>query len=183
MKLLSALVHDGTEYFSENEKKHAVNVDGITEIDELPEDFLIALYNELQQDVKAKKALDRRGVVELSKRIEQYFECNYSKFSGNADFKTCGGLGEREVVSCANRLNCLDQGHLCRLPNGLTKKEALVCIYIAMGMMDAEICYVLKITQSTLRNHKNNIEVKIGQTGKIAIGVWTYAIGLIYIKE
>jgi DNA-binding NarL/FixJ family response regulator len=183
MNLLSTLMVDGTEYFSVMERKHAVNVNGIVELDALPEDFAALLAKQLATDKKANKSLDRRRIKSTSARIDKYFECNYSRFGGNADVKTSGALGEREVINCPNRLTCPDQGKLCKIPCGLTKQEAIVSIHISLGKMDAEICHFLKISQNTLRSYKNNIEFKIKQPGKIAIGVWAYAVGLVHIKE
>jgi hypothetical protein len=183
MHLLSTLLTSGIEYFSINERKHAVSVNGIIELDHLPEEFAKLLADELSTDLKANKALDRRKITTQDKRVDAYFECNYSRFGSNADLKSCGALGEREVINCANRLTCPDFGSLCKIPSKLTKQEAIVSIYIALSLMDAEICHILNISQNTLRSHKNNIEVKINQTGKIAIGVWAYSVGLIHIKE
>ncbi|RYD77412.1 MAG: LuxR family transcriptional regulator, partial [Sphingobacteriales bacterium] len=122
---------------------------------------------------------DKLGIQEEKQRVEKFFDCNYSAFGGDADVTHCGKLGDREVVKCDQRDSCQFEGKLCKLPNRLTKREAQIARAIAKAMMDAEITADLFISQNTLRNHKNNIENKIGQTGKIAIAVWTEKVGLI----
>lgn len=179
MQLLSTLVNNGTEYFTAEHIRHSIHNGKITVIDHLPNDFYNLILSELKTDKSANKSLTKLGLTKEQDRVEKFFDCNYSAFGGDADVTTCGKLGDREVVKCDKRDICPHEGKLCRLPNQVTKREAQVARAITKALMDAEITSTLFISQNTLRNHKNNIEAKIGQTGKIAIAVWTKEVGLI----
>jgi len=179
MQLLSTLVSTGTEYFTADHVRHVIKAGQITPIACLPIDFYNLLLNELKSDKQANKSLDQLGIKNEKDRVEKFFDCNYSAFGGDADVTSCGKLGDREVVNCKQRDSCVFEGKLCQLPNGLTRREAQVARAITKAKMDAEITADLFISQNTLRNHKNNIETKIGKNGKIAIAVWTEKVGLI----
>lgn len=179
MQLLSTLVHNGTEYFTAGKVRHAINEGKIQVINHFPIEFYNLLLAELKADSNALRSLAKMGITNEREMVEHFFDCNYSAFGGDADVNHNGELGDREVVKCDIRDNCPYEGKLCQLPNNLTRREAQVTRSIAKAMMDAEITADLFISQNTLRNHKNNIENKIGKTGKIAIAVWAEKVGLI----
>jgi len=179
MQLLSTLVHNGTEYFTSNNIRHAITSGKIEVIDHFPVDFYNLLLDKLNEDANAIRSLKKMGITNEREMVEHFFDCNYSAFGGDADVTSCGKLGNREVVPCGKRDICPFEGKLCQLPNNITKREAQISRAIAKAKMDAEITKDLFISQNTLRNHKNNIEKKIGQTGKIAIAVWAEKVGLI----
>lgn len=164
---------DGSfEFFDAGSCTYELTNGSFTPIVQLPAKFYSLLQEQLHSDKTAQRGLDKLGITDPEERIVKFYKCNYSESDEHPDINEKGKLGPREFVKCFERTDCIAQNELCRFPAGLSKREMQVARRIALGQMDAQICYELEITQNTLRNHKNNIEQKIGATGKVAIGVW-----------
>lgn len=174
-----ALVDDSQEFFVVDGKKAMLTYGKVSYIDVLPDSFKSLLEERLNSDKIAQRGLDLMGITDYEDRIDTFFHCNFSAYNGSADITTCGQLGEYEFINCDEREFCKGEGKCCKFPSGLSPIQAKVAKLIGKGFMDAEICHELKITQNTLRNHKNAIELKIGMTGKVAIGVFALKSGLI----
>lgn len=170
--LPEALFSTSKEFFKNGESLYMLFNGSVTELKELPSDYYKLLKQKIDLDKNAQKGLDILRIFSENERVYQFFECNYASFDPACDVLRHGQLGATEFVDCSKRDVCKAQGFLCTIPAGLSRRELQVARRIALGEMDAQICAELEITQSTLRNHKNNIELKIGSTGKIAIGVW-----------
>lgn len=175
----TALYEQSFEFFEGGQHNYQLSSGDFTIIEVLPVEFTTLLTSELVGDKSAQKGLDKLGIHDQQKRVAKFYSCNYSASDEFPDIDLNGKLGPREFVRCLERENCPAEGNLCKFPAGLSKREMQIARRIALGQMDAQICYELEISQNTLRNHKNNIERKIGATGKIAIGVWAVRMNLI----
>jgi len=174
-----AFIDESQEYFT-YEGKINLLTNGISkQITSFPFAFENLLKTELSADKNATRSLNKLNILGESERITKFYDCNYSRYDGNADVTLSGTLGSREFVPCTYREICPYEGLLCKFPKGLTKREAQVARRVALSLSDEEMCSTLFISQHTLRNHKNKIEYKIGQKGKVAIGVWASKNGLI----
>jgi DNA-binding CsgD family transcriptional regulator len=160
------------EYFKKDDVRYVLTEGMATVLDEFPADYYLLLKEALTTDKNVEKGLSKLGITVESEQVYKFWDCNYSSFDHTCDVMRCGNLGNREFVECDKRESCSAEGLLCTIPNGLSIRQAQVAKRIALGQMDAQICAELGIKQPTLTNHKNNIETKIGSTGKIAIGVW-----------
>jgi DNA-binding CsgD family transcriptional regulator len=161
------------EYFVIEESINRMTNGHIEQVTSLPIEFYELLLKELSNDKEAQEGLNKMGVTNEKDRIYQYFKCNYSAYDSIPDIDATGQLGAKEYVSCSRRENCPGEGLACKAPSALSRRQIQIVKRIGAGQMDAEICSDLKISIHTLRNHKNNIEKKIGRTGKIAIAVWS----------
>lgn len=174
-----ALIDSSEEFFLVGSQKAKLSDGQVTYIEVLPDYFKMLLADKLSIDKVAQKGLDLMEIDDHDRRIEAYFNCNYSSYDGTADVTPSGKLGLPEFVPCPSRETCKGEGLCCKFPYNLSRVQVKVAKRVGRGMMDAEICHELGITQNTLRNHKNAIEIKIGMTGKIAIAVFALKYRLI----
>lgn len=174
-----ALIDQSNEFFNIGTTKHRLSNGVLEVIEHLPAFLYNLIEIQIKGDKRAKLGLKKLGIIDQLEAIEKYYDCNYSAFDGNPDVDVFGNLGIREYVPCVNRGKCAAEGLLCQIPNGLSKKEVIVAIRIALGDTDAQTAYELDISTETLRKHKNNIERKIGRKGKVSIGVWAVKNNLI----
>jgi DNA-binding CsgD family transcriptional regulator len=168
-----ALFTPSFEYFKRGDVRYELT-NGVTlPIEELPTLFYNLLKEEINLDKDKQKGLDKLGIKTEYDRVHKTFDCLYSSFDHKCDVMRCGNLGTPEFIKCDQRDTCPAEGLLCKFPGGISKRAAQVAKRVALGQMDAQICAELRIKQSTLRNHKNKIETKIGSTGKVAIAAWS----------
>jgi len=180
MMTLSLAWSTGSQEFFIIDDKIAHLTNGETVfIEDLTEQFKDLLQEELNRDLPAQKALIKLGITDPKEALNKFFHCNYSGFNSTPDITSCGKLGPREYIPCTERNICLAEGQLCKFPRQLTRREMQVASEVARGNPDKMICQDLNIDQNTLRNHKNNIEFKIQQKGKVAIAVFAIKYGLI----
>lgn len=167
-----SLIDDSKEFFELNNIDYVQSNGLVKAINRLPDEFCQLISKEIEKDRLAQRGFKNLEISDEYSKIHMFYHCNYSKYDGVADISSTGILGPREYISCSKRGKCIAEGHICNFPGGLTKRQIEISKMIARGFSDAQICSDLFIEQNTLRAHKNNIERKIGMTGKVSIGVW-----------
>ncbi len=163
---------ESKEFFKKGDTNYRITAGAIVPMQELPSDFYNLLKEAVYSDKKVVQGFKMIGITSEKEMVYKFYDCNYSSFDNSCDVLQCGNLGPREFVDCGQKATCKALGYACTIPGGLSRRQLEIAKRIAYGQMDDQISAELGITQSTLRNHKNNIELKIGSTGKIAIGVW-----------
>jgi DNA-binding CsgD family transcriptional regulator len=168
-----SLTNPCSEFFTQEGILYQTS-NGVTkQIDKLSGSFYDLLRHEALSDPRCKKGFEKLGITKEDDQVIQFYECNYSHFDGTSDLSECQTkLGPREYGPCIHRATCTAHGYLCQIPAGLTVRQASIAKRIALNQNDATICAELFISQDTLRSHKNNIEAKIGNKGKISIAGW-----------
>lgn len=170
--LQPALLDSSEEFFSNMNSDHKLCNGSVNHVQLLPYHFTLLLKQKLSADKPAQKGLDILGITNEPDRVQKYYDCNYSAFDKHPDICLQGMLGPVEYVSCLYRGSCEAESKLCKNPCGLSNREMEIAKRISLGQQDMQITMELFIAQDTLRNHKNNIETKIGKKGKPAIAAW-----------
>lgn len=100
--------------------------------------------------------------------IENFAFCIYGAADHIADFCENGQLNKADNFICSNNCQCLKWKSKSISIDGhaLTTREIEIVNLLASDLADKQIAYSLKITESTLNTHKQNLFEKAGVKSK-----------------
>lgn len=164
-----------TEFFSNEDMTRAMAFHDrqILCYPEFPEKIKQPVWIELLSFPKKMTALIEWGYTTIEAQLERYMLCTRARLDYHPDINTTGTLQDPEYVPCGMRGNCKYEGIICcsiKLENGfLTRREVEVVALIGQDLPDKIIIHKLKISQHTLRTHKDNIRSKGNISSKMGI--------------
>jgi len=102
---------------------------------------------------------------------EKFAFCVYGAADHVADFTECGKLNKADNFICSNNCQCLKWKSKSIAIDGkpLTVREIQIVTLMASDMPDKKIAAELKIAQSTLNTHKQNLFEKAGVQSKTGL--------------
>ena len=149
-----------------------------------PAKVKLLIQARLDMDKPAQIALDMLGIVDEQQRIKKFAYCRNGGFDNRADF-TENGEHNAEYFDCPLRSKCQAkvQKMLCRCfpaPHGiLTPREIELIKLICDDLSDKLIADQLGIVYDTAKNHRRNIEQKIGAYSKSGVVRFAYENGIV----
>lgn len=152
--------------------------------EEWPAKIKLQIQTKLEADKSAQVALDILQIFDEQQRIKKFAYCRNGGFDNRADF-TDQGEHNAEYFDCPNRATCQAkvQKMLCRCfpaANGiLTPREIELIKLICSDLSDKLIADQLGIAFDTAKNHRRNIEQKIGAYSKSGVVRFAYENGIV----
>ncbi len=121
-----------------------------------------------EQFLKDEVALSDLKHLPQEEATEKYAFCIYGAADHVADFNENGKLNKSDNFICSNNCQCLKwQSKSLKIDgNKLTKREIQIVNLMASDLADKEIAANLKITESTLNTHKQNLFEKASVKSK-----------------
>ena len=151
--------------------------------DEWPAKVKLKIQAKLEEDNAAQVALDILGITDEQQRIKKFAYCRNGGFDNRADFSKDGDH-HAEYFECPLRAVCdaKVQKMLCHCfpaPNGvLSEREIEIVKLICADLPDKLIADKLGIAFDTAKNHRRNIEQKIGAYSKSGVVRFAYENGI-----
>ena len=152
--------------------------------EEWPAKVKLQIQARLDLDKPAQIALDILGITDEQQRIKKFAYCRNGGFDNRADF-TDTGEHNAEYFDCPLRSSCQAkvQKMLCRCfpaPNGvLTPREIEIIKLICDDLSDKLIADKMGIAFDTAKNHRRNIEQKIGAFSKSGVVRFAFENGIV----
>ena len=152
--------------------------------DAWPAKVKLLIQARLDMDKPAQVALDMLGIIDEQQRIKKFAYCRNGGFDNRADF-TENGEHNAEYFDCPLRSTCQAkvQKMLCRCfpaANGiLTPREIELIKLMCDDLSDKLIADQLGIAFDTAKNHRRNIEQKIGAYSKSGVVRFAYENGIV----
>lgn len=171
-----------TEIIAANGEPFLVRVE-LVPFCEWPAMVKLQIQAQIDSDKPAQVALDILGITDELQRIKKFAYCRNGGFDMRPDY-TRNGFHNAEYFDCPLRAQCEAkvQKMLCRCfpaPNGvLTPREIEFIKLICEDLPDKMIADKLEIAFDTARNHRRNIEQKIGAASKSGIVRFAYENGI-----
>lgn len=151
--------------------------------EEWPALVKLQVQTKLEADKPAQVALDMLDILDDQLRIKKFAYCRNGGFDTKADF-TDDGAHNAEYFDCPDRATCdaRVQKMLCHCfpaQNGtLSPREIEVIKLICDDLSDKLVADQLGITFNTAKNHRRNIEQKIGCFSKSGVVRFAYENGI-----
>lgn len=176
------LKNHNSEIIADNGEPLLIVVQLLT-FEEWPAKIKLQVQAKLEADKPAQVALDILGIMDEQLRIKKFAYCRCGGFDTKADFN---GQGEHnpEYFECPDRETCHAkvQKMLCHCfpaPNGiLTSREIEIIKLICGDISDKMVADQLGIAFDTAKNHRRNIEQKIGAYSKSGVVRFAYENGI-----
>lgn len=174
---------DHTEIIAHEGEPYLV-VTKLMTFDEWPAKVKLQIQDQLESDKAAMVAMDILGITDESLRIKKFAYCRNGGFDCKSDY-TPAGEHNAEYFDCPNRANCdaKVQKMLCHClpaPNGvLSPREIEVIKLICDDLSDKLIADKMGIAFDTAKNHRRNIEQKIGAYSKSGVVRFAFENGIV----
>jgi DNA-binding CsgD family transcriptional regulator len=171
-----------SEIIAQDGEPYLIKVE-LLSFEEWPAKVKLQIHAKLEADKPAQVALDILGVTDEQQRIKKFAYCRNGGFDNRADF-TDQGEHNAEYFDCPDRATCQAkvQKMLCRCfpaANGiLTPREIELIKLICADLSDKLIADQLGIAFDTAKNHRRNIEQKIGCYSKSGVVRFAYENGI-----
>ena len=182
-RLPKYLLDNGIEFFALNGHAFKLQNGVVTQFKDFSDANMEVIKHDFYNDVRGQIGLDRIGMHNASEneRIEQWLICNYGAFDTKADI--FNDERQREYYDCGRHGCCEGEHWVCKpvIAQGgeLTKRETEITQLICQGFFDHEIADHLFVSEDTVKNHRRNIQQKLGKHTKSAIAAFGVSMNLI----
>lgn len=162
--------HNGTAYAIINGQQLEINL--------WPVRLRQMIRNDIQKHPGAEEALERMGITDPVKQVNQYTLCMYGELNNRPDFvnfrANCSDSEFTQLICGA--LECRYRGKLCRMIHAdygdLTDREVDICRMLAEDNTAQDIADKLGISINTVNTHITNILPKVGVRNSKAVAAW-----------
>lgn len=140
----------------------------VVRMDHAPRSFILAMDRKIK-DLYPEQYAELEKLIGVDHceygRVYQFFACNFSVKSGQADIDDDGNFIFKRVT-CPIRHLCKRSTCMPAAAGKLTDRELQVIALFAKGFHEDEIGERLFISKSTVHNHITNIYQKLNLTGR-----------------
>lgn len=173
----AGLIDGNLEIFLVDNQVMAIDAGKVLNYMDLPEHKREPFQTELANDEAALSILiNDFGIQTNDDAEEQFVGCRYGSLNSTPDYD--GKRLKTDAPVCDHIADCTGFNIVCKVPNGLTRREYEIIRLIVNGKQDIEISFEFKIALPTVRTHLNNIREKIKVNNRVEIAAWAREKGI-----
>lgn len=135
----------------------------------LPDKVFDPIFKYLNKNLNYRTGFRLMGCNTPEKEVWQFIKCKLSNNDFQSDISENGKINE-EFVNCPFSGHCIGEKYICKANKfKLTKTEIEIIREIQKDLADKQIAYALGKKKTTIRNHVNHINHKLGTNSKNGI--------------